>query len=75
MKQLKDQEHTEAIIKLTKVREAFSDGKGAYAFKDKLFCIKITKSTVHQNWNFALQSRLAILNQLNSLNLIPTMRK
>ena len=39
-KQLKDKEHTEAVIKISKVREVFKDGN-AISFKDKLICIKI----------------------------------
>ncbi len=45
LKQLKDKEHTEAIIKISKIREVFKTGKGCYSFKDKLICIKVTKST------------------------------
>ena len=45
MKKLKDKEHTEAIIKISKVREVFKENKGSYSFKDKVFCIRITSST------------------------------
>lgn len=44
MKQLIDKEHTEAIIKITKVREHFKHGNGIETFKDKLICIKIDKN-------------------------------
>ena len=46
MKQLKDREHTIAKIKVSKIKEVFTDGTGGYAHKDKLICIKIDKPTV-----------------------------
>lgn len=45
MKQLKDKEHTLAIIKLTKVRECFKE-KNGQSFKDKLICVRIDKPIV-----------------------------
>ncbi len=40
-KQLKDRKHTEATIKIDKVREVFKDGNST-EFRDKLICIKIS---------------------------------
>lgn len=40
-KQLKDRVHTEAQIKISKVREVFKNGD-ATLFKNKLICIKIS---------------------------------
>ena len=45
LKQLKDREHTEAIIKIIKIREVFKESKGSYSFKDKLLCVRIRLST------------------------------
>ena len=45
MKKLKDHEHTETIIKISKIREVYSPKKGCYSFGDKMFCVKIKKST------------------------------
>lgn len=42
MKQLKDKEHTEAVIKITRVREVFKE-RNATSYKDKLMCIKIIR--------------------------------
>ena len=41
-KQIKDREHTEADIKISKIREVFKDGNFT-EFKDKLICIKIIR--------------------------------
>ena len=45
MRKLKDKEHTEAIIKISKIREVLKEKKGCYSYKDKLICIKITLPT------------------------------
>ena len=42
---LKDQEHMEAIIKITRVREHFKEGN-LHSFKDKLICIRINTPPV-----------------------------
>jgi len=44
-KQLKDREHIEAIIKISKIREVFKEGN-LTEFKDKLICIKVDKPTI-----------------------------
>jgi len=43
---LKDREHVEVVLKVSKIREVFKEGEGFYSFKDKLRCIKATHSTV-----------------------------
>jgi len=42
---LKDQKFTEAIIKITKIREHFKEGN-SHTFKDKLRCIEFKEPTV-----------------------------
>ena len=52
IKQLKDREDTEAIIKISKVKEIFKTGEGSYSSKDKLICIQIDKPTVRTSTCF-----------------------
>ena len=51
MEQLKDKEHTEAIIKISKIREVFKDG-AVTSYKDKLICIRIGKLNAHTSTCF-----------------------
>lgn len=52
MKKLKNKEHLEAKIKITKIRECFKPSNGVYNFKDKLFFIKIDKPAVSISTSF-----------------------